>query len=291
MALHYFDQRTKVVEELNRIHGTNFRPEDLYFEDVQAVSTLTPRPTTACNTRVTLRVKAALPAVGQRYAFYNRTSLAYVFQYWPLTTYTALRAWYPKTTHDLIPYMLRQWGIPFQKEDLVDEPLTLVDGQGSVTLHCTTDAPNFVGEVTFNVVRGGGSLEAELLVKDLTGLVYLDPGVGAKQSAELYSYRYDGTVCYDDLHAAPLGVIGTEPAELAHWASVLSRCTGDLWVGNTSTPTPFNVANMEILSNGLNPQTHGTNPAYKYVLRVRLSVGCTNLAGVLQLHYNDPLPV
>lgn len=290
MALHYFNQRIKVVEELNRIHGTNFRPEDFYFEDVRAVSSLNPRPTTAANTRATIRVKGSVPAVGQRYAFYNRTDLVYVFQYWPLTTYTALRAWYPKTTHDLLPYMLRQWGLPFEKSDLIDEPLNLVDGAGSVTLRCPLDGPNFVGTITFQVVRGGGSLETELLVKDLTGLPYLDPGVStAKQSAELYSYRYDFTAHHARLSAAVLGPV--PDADMVAWATMLSQVTKHTWVAKFA-PANYNIARAEVIYNGLNNKPQGTNPAYKYVMQLRFQSGwCLNLAGVLQLHYNDPLPV
>lgn len=288
MALHYFNQRTKVIEELNRIHGTNFRPEDVLFEDVQAVSALVPRPTTACNTRVTLRAGPALPATGQRYAFYNRTDLAYACQYWPVTTLLPLRAWYPKTTHDLLPLLARQWGLPFQPEDILDEPLTLVDSAGSVTIRCAPGAPNFVGQLTFKVVRGGGSLEAELKTKDLTGLSYLDPNVGSKQAAELYSYRYDFTAHHALLATATPGVL--DDALQSDWAAMLAAVTGHTWVG-LSTHAPYNVSRMEILSNGLNNQPFGTNPSYKYVLRARLSAGCSNLAGVLQLHYNDPLPV
>lgn len=67
---------------------------------------------------------------------------------------------------------------------------------------------------------------------------------------------------------------------------LLRQLTGDQWISADVSDQPFNVFGAEVLYNGfVNKDYSATDPAYNYLLALKLGNACTNLSGIIKIAY------
>lgn len=268
-----------VLESINAVNGTFFKPGMLLFGPGQAVSELTPVPTTTKNSSMLVRVGSG-PYSGQTRIFYDRLDFGQVMSYTPVNTYAKLRAFRPSTIHDLIPYLNDYYGFNITPADIEDGPLELTNGSGTATIKANPRSQGWIGQFIVTIAPGDAKLEQWLTDTDLSGVAY-PSGQSVKGHAEVYSYGYDTSAFWSQLRDIVVPADGM--LVTPEIADILVEITGDSW---GFVEGDYSLLGAMIVYNGANTSEMKSNPDYGNLIIIELGPQCANLAGKLQMHYN-----
>ncbi len=238
------------------------------------------------NTAIRLTAKESAPYEGSRVILYDRLNLASLVNIGGFK----VAGLNPVSTYDLFDSIAFYTGIKFLEEDLEDLPVIYgQDGKGTVVLSAKPDSVGWVGNLSVQMVAGGVSLPASILVANLPGLNYPAPAPGIDIMGSVYLYGYDFTPYVSTLLDITEGTLTPEHATaLVNALQAVDVSSGKLaWNDNPGSGS-WSLAGATITYNGLNSSDFPTNPNYKYVLALQLRVDVTIPTGVLYLHYNDP---
>jgi hypothetical protein len=173
------------------------------------------------------------------------------------------------------------YGLLFTADDIVNEPVVLANGTGTITLTALSTSRAWVGSVTFNVVPGRQLLADVITTTKLDGLDYPDP-YEAKPFGNAYSYWRNFSARYSALDILLTG----ESGDLSSVKDVLAYITGDAWVSTGSSR--YSLEGAEITYVGETSGYPETNQNYQKVVVLKLGTACLGLAGRMFLHYNLP---
>lgn len=196
----------------------------------------------------------------------------------------------PTTIHNLLPYIRYFTGTDLTGDDIEDGGFSSNgDGTYAGTLIAKAGSIGWIGSVPVTVYPGGSRLEDIIVDDTMNGLNY--PTAADDQPFGLfYMYPYNFTPYFDTLVDIEDGALtGDQITALVAAFKATDISSGkDLWNENGASTT-WSLAGAECVSNGLNGSDLPTNPAYKYVMVLRLRSGVVAPAGDMYLHYNDPV--
>lgn len=182
------------------------------------------------------------------------------------------------TTLEFATAFNKLYGTAFLPDDLVNEPVVLEDGAGTVTLNAAPNSLGWLGNVTFSIMKGRLSLADYVKVVDLPGLNFPDPYEG-KPFGWAYSYWRN----YSPVQV----MLESFTAESPDWTNikdVLTTITGDPWVLTGSSR--YSLEGAVVSYKGATSGASFTNDTYQKVLVVTLSEKCLGYSGRLYFHYN-----
>ena len=222
-----------------------------------------------------LEIKAAAETgiTGKIYVSYSRLQLS------RLNALLAGKVRVPEniaSTHAALPYIEGYYRLNINASDVEDAPVYLdAQSRRRVVLRALDDSPCWAGEA---------DLEAIVVPNSMTSLIVnADLGTyGTQATAKAYSYPINFTSEFATL--STISVANPAPELMV---GVLSRATGDAWSINAAAGA-FNYSGATIEFAGINSAEHDSNPNYKYLIIVKLSNLCNNMAESLYIHFNDP---
>lgn len=172
------------------------------------------------------------------------------------------------------------YGTAFTADDVVNEPVTLVNGGGSVTLNAKPTSMAWVGSVTFTVEPGRLPIGDLIKVVDLPGLNFPDPYEGKP-----FGWAYSYWINYSPVHHL-LDVLVGDNLDWTNIRDALVQMTGDAWVLNGQGRYSLSGATLAYLG-----ETSGApfaNDNYQKVLVLNLGTDCLGYSGRLYFHYSIP---
>lgn len=272
---------------LNAANSTTYVEGDFLYGTPQVVDGTWHGQSTTHNTAIRLTAKPGSAYQGVQTLTYDRLSLSALsavrFPGFQVSAFNIA------SVHGLLPALANWTGIQFTTDDLEDIPLTDA-GNGTKTTQLTAKAGSmgWIGTANLTVKNGGAPIDEMITVSSLNGLNYPTAN-DTDVYGPLYMYPYDFTPYFSDIGSLTAGALVTAKAD----AIVTAFKAVDLGAGkaawvNTSGTTTYNLFGATVVSNGLNSTSLPTNPAYKYVLVLKLADTVTAPAGLLYLHYNDP---
>jgi hypothetical protein len=283
----FIDSNQALLNYLNTANSTTmFTLTNLLWSSPAPIAGTWMEGTTTKNTYMKVTAAAGAGFEGKATIKYDRLKLSDFAAFKPTRT---LKCYKPVTTHDLLPNILYYFGLVIGKQDIVDEPLTLVDGVGTVTLKAKATSPLWLDQLTFDVIEGGANLADQLTVKALNGLNYPVTDPTTQTSALLYTYPLNLTAYRDELLAMVEGTLTQAQADrLVVMLKALDKGPGaTLWNSDGSSKS-WSVAGAKVIFCGLNSMVFPTNQSYKYVMCLELRADVTVPTGRFYLHFNDP---
>lgn len=280
MAL-FRDARPQIIADVSTKNNLEIKLNEVIFGVPQAVSEITPAPTTTKNTRVYLTAAANSPYTSRVPVYYDRLNFATVFAYSSVNTLAKLRSYNPASIHDLIPDLNNYYGLELTADDIEDGPLSLTNGAGTAVIKAKPGSYTWTGEFTVTIAPGDMALDRTMTVTDLTGIAY-PSGQQVKGQAEVYSYAYDGSPFYEYLQSITLEGGPQDPTQAL--ADFILELTGDTWV--LTGAADYSLSGAKVIYNGPNSLNKPSNANYDYVLEITLGADCSNFAGTLRFHYN-----
>jgi hypothetical protein len=196
------------------------------------------------------------------------------------------------TVHDLLRSIEYGTGVRFSVDDLENTAITTEDGKRYAVLSAKPTSLGWLGNLRMEVQAGGVNLDTAVTQPLLPGLLYPDPTAvpGTDTFGAVYLYGYDFTSYVATLLDYAPGVVDLAQATfLMNMLKAVDVSVGKTLWNVTAASTSYGLLGATILSNGLNNDaTKPTNPAYKYILALKLADTVTTPRGVMYLHYNDP---
>jgi len=171
----------------------------------------------------------------------------------------------------------KTYGTAFEQGDLVDGPLNLASGVGTVTLTAQPNSYGWTGTVQFSVQPGRFQMNQLVTVTTLPGLNFPDPYEG-KPFGWAYSYWRN----FSPLEPV-LSAIISESVDWESIAQALTTLTNDSWITNGQNRFSLSGATLEY--NGPTTGTEQANSDYESVMIIRLGADCLGYSGRLFLHY------
>lgn len=285
-----FQQSPKddILATINSSNAIALTLNDISFSVPQVVNGTWREQQTAKNTAVRVTAKETSIYQGSVIQLFDRLdigSLAFISGF-KVVAYNAV------STHDLLTNIRYYTGVVFTTDDLENLAITTVNGKKMATLSAKPGSLGWVGNLSIEVIEGGLSLDSSITQPNLLGLNYPNTEAvpGTDVMGSVYLYGYDFTKYITDLinlTAGPLAL--ADATKIMDMLKVVDISSGKtLWNVNANS-TQWSLEGATIVRNGLNaPQTLPTNPAYKYVLGLRLKPSVTVPTGIMYLHYNDP---
>lgn len=287
-------QRSSVaalIAGINAANATTFSASDLSFSNPKVVTGGTWQGIASDRNTAVRATAASANYQGNKVILYNRLNLSQLANL-PgvhLALASVTKVW------DALPALATFLGVPFTQNDLQNLDVTTAgDGSGNIQLSADPNSLGWIGSVVLPFTKGGVSLPSVLTTTTLPGVNYPVADASAPPASAVYGpmylYPYDFTTNQATfLTYSPGALNQTQIDYLVTAIKAVDVGSGKAsWIG-TGSNTTYNLTGASIISNGLNDSaTLGTNPLYKYVLRLRLAGTQTNPAGDLYLHYNDP---
>ena len=283
----FIDSKQALLNYLNAANSTTqFTLTNLVWSDPKPIAGTWMEGTTTKNTFVKVTAAAGAGFEGKTTIKYDRLKLSNFANFKPTRT---LKAYKPLTTHDLLPNILYYFGLVLGPQDIVNEPVTLVNGVGTVTLKAKDNSPLWLDQLTFDVTEGGANLDTSLTVKALNGLNYPVADPTTQTSALLYVYPLNFTAYRDELLAMTEGTLTqTQADRLVVMLKALDKGPGAaLWNSDGSSKL-WSVAGAKVIFSGLNSMAFPTNQSYKYAMCLELRDDVTTPTGRFYLHFSDP---
>ena len=282
-----FDQQ--FFAELVAKNGVDIKPTDVVISQVKDISGTSIGETTGSNTSVRLLATEDGRWDGKTPVYYDRYLAKDLKTLIGPTIFVAGA----KTVHELLPVFNARYGTDFDVADFKDGPLNLDnEGNGTATLVAKPESLEWMGTVTFIVMKGDYSLSLQIKKAILDGLKYPDGTMGSavppKFIGEGYSYPMDNSQFYERLINVATGPLVTGSANMATIVDALNAGEGRVvWMGDNNAQWGLSGAN--VLYNGLNNRPeYPTNPLYSHVAVVKLPTANTQFGGNLIIHYSDP---
>lgn len=210
---------------------------------------------------------------------YTRLNLADL----PILISDNIKAYDIQTTDDFVALLNKRHGIGFEANDIVSNPVTLVDGAGDIILVAEPDSMGWVGEVTFHVTLGAQPLEDVITVTQLPGLNYPSAQITKPYASVGYSYWRDMSAYYDDLIDV---IVGHDSLGIVRDALVAA--SGDAW--QIIGASRFSLDGANVSYAGPTSGEPVSNHDYDHVIIVDLDdTKSLGWSGQLVLHFNDPI--
>lgn len=210
---------------------------------------------------------------------YTRLNLADL----PILISDNIKAYDIQTTDDFVALLNKRHGIGFEANDIVSNPVTLVDGAGDIILVAEPDSMGWVGEVTFHVTLGAQPLEDVITVTQLPGLNYPSAQITKPYASVGYSYWRDMSAYYDDLIDV---IVGHDSLGIVRDALVAA--SGDAW--QIIGASRFSLDGANVSYAGPTSGEPVSNQDYDHVIIVDLDdTKSLGWSGQLVLHFNDPI--
>lgn len=197
----------------------------------------------------------------------------------------------PKTVYDILDSLRYYTGVYLQQSDV--ENTAVVDkGDGTYTTTLTAKATSlgWIGSLAVTIKQGGARLDKSIVDTELSGLNY--PTASDQDTyGQIYLYPYDFTSYYDTIDPLVAGATLTsaQADSLVTMLKAVDLSSGKTLWNNTANSTTWSLSGAKVIANDLNGADLPTNPAYKYVLVLKLRDDVTTPKGNLYLHYNDPV--
>ncbi|MGL5397345.1 MAG: hypothetical protein ACRDBQ_19010 [Shewanella sp.] len=181
-----------------------------------------------------------------------------------------------RTTHDLLVPINERFNLNLIPEDFEDHPVSL----GNHTIIAKADSHEWRKGAVIEVIKAIPLVDV-ITKTDLSGLVYPDHQNTAIGQAYVYSYPIDCTAVNYFLKLLAVDVDIDDNA----LSVVMNIVFHERWCAQDE-PAPFNLRGAVVVFDGLTKDLIGANPEFENVVSLRLSDKCTNLQGILNLHFN-----
>lgn len=282
-----FDQQ--FFADLVAKNGVDIKPSDVVITQIKSIVGTTIGETTDCNTQLRLLATEAGRWDGKTPIYYNR----YQAKDLKVLLGPTISVAGASTVHELIPIFNARYGTGLTVADFKDGPMDLdSEGNGTVTMVAEPESKEWMGTVTFMVVKGDYSLALQIKKAVLDGLKYPDGTMGSavppKFIGEAYSYPMNFSAFYDRFLLVKTGPLLGATTDMSTVVDALNTAEGRIvWMGDNSAMWGLDKA--VVLYNGLNTRPeYPTNPRYTHVLVVKLPATNTQFGGNLIMHYADP---
>jgi len=288
-ALHRTPQQG-LVEFIARTNAVSLNPTSVYFSPPKRVVDTYRAGTTDRNTIIRLTMADNSSSFsGSKIIVYNRLDLSDLNKLIDVTIETHL----PQTTHDFIRPIFLRFGIRFEPEDILDEPLINThDNELEAPIyeiHALPESLRWIGTLRVTHNEGRGEFKDFLTVDVLPGMNYpVAEDDGTRGSAIVYMYSHDFTTHKDVLDTYPEEyVIDDTDTALMDAIKDIDTGTGKTRWNLTEADPLWSLHGAEVIYSGINDESLPTNKSYKYVLGLRLRSDMTTPPGDMYLHYND----
>ena len=271
----YPDPLQSILDDIKALNPGVELTKDEYIFGAPVVIPTTP---SGINTQMHITSKdASSPYAGEVDVKHIRLNLADLLILVPNT----LAVQTPTTTLEFAQSFNSVYGTNFTADDIVNEPVSLPGGTGTITLTAVASSRGWIGSVTFNITPGRYKLDQYLLVTRLNGLNYPDE-YKAKPFGNAYNYWRDYSAQSSRLDVLLTGAQG----DLTSVKDALVAITGDAWV--TTGKSRFSLQGSEITYVGDVSGYPEANQNYEKVVVVLLGDDCLGYSGRMFFHYNLP---
>lgn len=270
---------------LNSANSTSFVAGDFDFSTPKVIAGTWQEAATNKNTAVRVVGKAGGKYQGKVDILYDRLKLDDLVH---VKGWRAL-ADTPASAHALIAPISYFTGIQLTVDDIEDNPV-VDNGDGSFTATITAKAGSYgwTGSVPLSIKQGGVSLITSITQPLLPGIDYPTEN-DTDTFALVYMYPHDFTQYHDALEAISEGVLSdANSAMLVDAFKVVDTGPNKSSWNNNPVGVIWSLAGATVTYNGLNGADLPTNPAYKYVMGLKLRTDVTTPSGQFYIHYNDP---
>ena len=212
---------------------------------------------------------------------YDRINMDIFFKGIPVTVIPA----YQKLLSDYLPTINKAYGLSLDASDIIDGVIpSNINPPFKIDIQINPYNPAFYGKFTLLVSDARKSIKLMVDTIDFGGIPYptLDK---TKIQGPLYFYGEDWTGLANMFKLYNTGDKVDMPL-----LTQINLYSEDVWVLSTS-PIQFNLYNAKVLYNGRYDKTniYTKKVGFENVLVIGLDEEyCTNVAGYLVFHYNDP---
>lgn len=280
---------TQFFADLVAKNGVDIKATDVVLSNFKDITGTSIGDTTKTNTSVRTVATEEGRWDGKTQVYYNR----YLAKDLKTLLGPIIRVAGAATVHELIPVFNARYGTLLSIADFKNGPMNLdANGAGTVTLIAELESKEWMGTVSFQVVKGDYSLALSVTKTTLDGLKYPDGTMGGttppKVIGEAYSYPMDNTAFHGRFMTVGTGIVATGSAAMSCIVDALNAAEGRIvWLGDSSPS--WGLSGAQVMYNGVNNRPeYPTNPAYGFVCVVKLPATNTQFSGSLILHYNDP---
>lgn len=282
------DSVTSLLDYINSANNSAFTLDDITLSSPTPAAGTWRASTTSHNTAVKATAKSGGKYRGSTVLTYDRLNLADFKKFQPNK---ALPCYQKTTTRELASRIRYTFGLNLTADDIVDEPLNLTDGVGTVNLKAAASSLGWLGSLDIDIVVGGAELDVLAQNKQLDGINYPVADANTQTSALMYLYPYDFTAYRDDLQDLEEdAVVSDEQAvRLVEILKAVDKGpSAGAWNADAASTT-WSVQGATVFYNGTNSSALPTNPKYKYVVGIELRGGVTTPTGRFYLQFSDPV--
>lgn len=227
-----------------------------------------------CNTRCWLQARDGSGIQGGAYVYFHRIPLETLLKQGDEFQVQG----HPTTAAELYTLLESRYGLDFRTTDTDCTELSYsTEGFAQVFLTAHPANQRFTGTLPVSVVPSDIDI-AEVVKVPLYQDFQYPSGQAQLPHAQVYSFGWNATPWRNWAGQVKTNQVLTESD-----AKVLADISGDAW---TMEPGPYSLYGARVVYAGYNNAQLPTNPNYERVLFIELAAECTNLAGVLQIHFN-----
>lgn len=292
MSVAFYKSDLALLDHINRANGYStvaaqrFTTDTVFISKPAPVSGTWMEETSTENTYIRISARETAPFKGRTLVSYNRLDLG---DFAKFREVRKLPAYLPETTKDLLPNILFYFAIYLDPSEIVDEPLALEDGYGTVIIKMKPDALIFTGEVSFEIIPGGAIVRDFMDTIDLDGLHYPVDNPITQVSALLYTYPLDLSEQRDSLIDIEEGELSDIQAQaIVDCLKLIDLGANKLTWNASAELNTWSLQGATVVYNGLNSLGLASNQKYKYVMELTLRSEVTTPTGSFFLHYSDP---
>lgn len=286
----YADVKTNIVQDINRLNGSNVRPEQMTFSKPQATGGVWNGKDVTQNTAVRITANAGATWSGTNVFLYNRLDLS------DFVTMIGTKIKGPQSvesTAALAKSFNTIFGFNFVEGDILDEPI-VIDPSGitTIVLKAHPESLGWVGQWEFTLVKGDEVLDDIVSKPNLDGIPYPVSEDTVNRLAQAMFYGSDFSDSYDYFKAMEVGkVLDNELLGVLNAKSPYSGPSNP-WTNVPAGPASVNnLAGSTVLYNGpAKDREYANSDRYQYV--VALKPDTTKLLivrGEFLIHYSKPL--
>lgn len=279
-----------LVEFIARTNSVTIAPSGVYFSPPKRVEDTYRAGTTDRNTIIRMTMADNSNSFsGSTVVVYDRLALSDLNKLVDMT----IEAHQPQTTHDFIRPIFLRFGITFEPEDILDEPLVNIHDNELESpiyeINANVNSLRWIGTLQLTHKEGRGEFKDFLTEDVLPGLNYpVANDDGLRGSAIVYMYSHDFTEYKAVLDTYPEEyVVDETDTDLLEAIKAIDTGTGKTRWNLTDGDPLWSLYGAEIIYSGINDESLPSNKSYKYVLGLRLRADMTTPPGDMYLHYND----
>jgi hypothetical protein len=236
--------------------------------------------TTDKNTVVRVTVLSGKPFTGTNYILYNRESMDSYLQRCASLKNAPMTVGKVTKKSELVRFLNLHVGLGLSPNEVVEGDVTMPEyGQRfTVRIDPTPENLQYYEGADFEFLYGAEDTKAMVKTTDLSGLVYPSSDLTAAQ-AYAASYPMGFTEHFDVLSKL------TVDSEVDESIRDILNSKG---FNFTMEPGDQSLSGAKIIYAATNSDAVYANPAYKYVIAIRLAEDSAKLRGVVLMQYNEP---